>query len=562
MRMSFEVAVPTMDDYSKQHQQQLLSHADRIAQATHAQKKAWSVMNKQWYPEYHIASYAGWMGVPGGLCYHKGAYHIFYQHNPYSENWGPMHWGHMTSEDLVHWKHQPIILAPGDAYDRDGCFSGSAVSANDKLYVFYTGHSWLTEEEMKLLGSSSSSGDISSFYQQQCLAVSTDGIHFEKRGPVVRPPPGYVHCRDPKVWFQEGRWWMVCGARDVTKDLGQLILFTSDDLEHWDDSTWQVLGVTEDKNVFMWECPDLFRLEQADVLLFSPQGKRKVGYVNRNRFQSGYMLGAWSTATAGSALATIAQKNAALPPGRVARRLRGSCRLTEFHVTQRFREIDRGHDFYAPQTFLTVDGRRIIIGWLDMWESPMPTREHGWSGCLTLPRELVLDPFTGSIRMIPPRELLQLRCAQAIIPPQRISESADMLLVEDCTSYELEVTFNCQTSTAEKYGLWLGSGAELFVDAQSNRLVLNRHYPQYMLSGYRSCNLPESVLLQLHVYIDRSSMEVFVNDGEEVFSSRVFPGEGDRTLRLFSMNGSADMVGGNMWKLRATIEHEGENWTA
>ncbi|KPI87438.1 beta-fructosidase-like protein invertase-like protein sucrose hydrolase-like protein [Leptomonas seymouri] len=270
------------------------------------------------------------------------------------------------------------------------------------------------------------------------------------------------------------------------------------------------------------------------------------------------MLGAWNTSTATSALAAIAERNNTAPPHRGARRHNGPCRLTDFDVTQRFREIDCGHDFYAPQTFSTVDGRRIIVGWLDMWESPMPTREHGWSGCLTLPRELVLDPFTGSIRMIPPRELLQLRCAQATIPPQRISESTDMLLVEDCTSYELEVIFNCQTSTAEKYGLWLGSGAELYVDAQSNRLVLNRHYPQYMLSGYRSCKIPESVLLQLHVYVDRSSIEVFVNDGEEVFSSRIFPDEGDRALRLFSLNGTADMVGGSMWKLKATILHECE----
>ncbi|KPA83952.1 beta-fructosidase-like proteininvertase-like proteinsucrose hydrolase-like protein [Leptomonas pyrrhocoris] len=563
MHFTSESAATAMDERSKQQQQQeqpvQLTHADRIAQATHTQDKAWSVMNKQWYPDYHIASYAGWMGVPGGLCYHKGVYHVFYQHNPYSENWGPMHWGHLTSEDLVHWQHQPIALAPGDSFDRDGCFSGSAVSFNDKLYLFYTGHSWLTEEEKAALyGSSSATDENSSFYQQQCVAVSSDGIHFEKLGAVVRPSPGYVHFRDPKVTFREGRWWMVCGARDSAKDLGQLLLFTSDDLEHWDDSAWQVLAVTEDKNVFMWECPDLFRLEQSDVMLFSPQGKRKVGYVNRNRFQSGYMLGAWNTSIATSALATIAQKSAAAPPSRGARRLIGPCRLTEFNVAQRFREIDRGHDFYAPQTFATVDGRRIIVGWLDMWESPMPTREHGWSGCLTLPRELVLDPFTGSIRMIPPRELLQLRCAQATIPPQRISESTDMLLVEDCTAYELEVTFNRQTSTAEKYGLWLGAGVELFVDTQSNRLVLNRHYPQYMLSGYRSCDLPESVLLRLHVYVDRSSIEVFVNNGEEVFSSRIFPSEGDRTLRLFSMNGSTDMVSGNMWKLKATIEHERE----
>ncbi|KAG5501261.1 hypothetical protein JIQ42_06262 [Leishmania sp. Namibia] len=528
------------------------SHAERLAVANHTVRKAWDVMKKLWYPDYHMASFASWMGVPGGLCYHNGLYHVFYQHNPFSENWGPMHWGHLTSKDLVHWQHQPIALAPGEPFDHDGCFSGSSVSHDNKLYIFYTGHTWRADGDHT--DGTGAMGEGGSFYQQQCLAVSSDGVNFEKLGAVVRPPPGYVHFRDPKVWYRDGRWWMVCGARDTSKDLGQLLLFTTEDLLHWDDKNWQVLGMAEDKNVFMWECPDVFQVNQVDVFLYSPQGMRKNGYAHRNRFQSGYLLGKWNASIATEA---PAQVEAGAPRGTAARgRAVGGPRWrTSFEVTQRFREIDRGHDFYAPQTLTTVDGRRLIIGWMDMWESPMPTRGHGWSGCLTLPRELILDPFTGSIRMVPPKELAMLRRAQAAIPSQRVQESTDVLLVENCTSYELDISFNAETSTAEKYGLWLGSGAELYVDAQSKRLVLNRHYPHHMLSGYRSCEMPTSVLLRLHVFIDRSSMEVFVNNGEATFSSRVFPEEGDRALRVFSVNGTADMVGGTMWKLKATVEH-------
>ncbi|KAG5478696.1 hypothetical protein LSCM1_06100 [Leishmania martiniquensis] len=528
------------------------SHAERLAVANHTVKKAWDVMKKLWYPEYHMASFASWMGVPGGLCHHEGVYHVFYQHNPFSENWGPMHWGHLTSKDLVHWQHQPIALAPGEPFDQDGCFSGSSVSHNNKLYLFYTGHAWRTDGDS--IGSNGTMGESASFYQQQCVAVSSDGVSFEKLGAIVRPPPGYVHFRDPKVWYRDGRWWMVCGARDTAKDLGQLLLFTTEDLLQWDDTNWQVLGLTEDKNVFMWECPDLFPVDHADVFLYSPQGMRKAGYARRNRFQSGYLLGTWNTSQVTGAPPQVEAAESKSTAGG-DRAIVGSRWLTSFDVTQRFRELDRGHDFYAPQTFATEDGRRLLIGWMDMWESPMPTRGHGWSGCLTLPRELVLDRFTGSIRMVPPRELAKLRRAQAAIPPQRILESTDVLLVENCTAYELDISFNTETSTAEKYGLWLGSGAELYVDAQSKRLVLNRHYPHHMLSGYRSCEMPTSVILRLHVFIDRSSMEVFVNSGEATFSSRVFPDEGDRALRVFSVNGTADMVGGTMWKLRATVEH-------
>ncbi|CAM36605.1 beta-fructosidase-like protein [Leishmania braziliensis MHOM/BR/75/M2904] len=532
--------------------QQNTSHTERLELANHTVMKAWSLLSKRWYPDYHMAPFSGWMGVPGGLCHHNGVYHVFYQHNPFRENWGPMHWGHFTSEDLVYWNHQPIALAPGESFDHDGCFSGSSVSYDNKIYIFYTGHTWCTET--KKGGGSASVGDGTSFYQQQCVAVSSDGVNFEKLGVVVRPPPGYVHFRDPKVWQQDGRWWMVCGARDVTKDLGQLLLFTTQDLLCWDDTNWQVLGMTEDKNVFMWECPDFFQLDQRDVFVYSPQGMRKVGYANRNRFQSGYLLGSWDTSLVEPAPPQV-KGEAPRDPADRGRAIGGPRWLTSFDVTQRFRELDRGHDFYAPQTLSTVDGRQLIIGWMDMWESPMPTREHGWSGCLTLPRELILDSLTGSIRMVPPKELQQRRCAQATIPVQRILESTDRLLVEECTAYELDIAFNTETSTAEKYGLWLGSGAELYVDAQSKRLVLNRHYPQYMLSGYRSCEMPAGVLLQLHVFIDRSSIEVFVNNGEVTFSSRVFPEEGDRALRVFSVNGVADMAGGTMWKLETTVKH-------
>ncbi|CAJ1026134.1 putative Glycosyl hydrolase family 32 N-terminal domain/Glycosyl hydrolase family 32 C terminal [Leishmania utingensis] len=249
------------------------------------------------------------------------------------------------------------------------------------------------------------------------------------------------------------------------------------------------------------------------LLLFCPQGKKASKYNYRNRFQNGYTIGQWM-------------------PG------------MPWTVQQEFRELDRGHDFYAAQTFLAADSeRRLVIAWCNMWESPMPTREHGWSGCLTLPRELRYNAATGQLQMLPAQELVGLRTSEGTTLPHLLVRSDnDALIIEECTAYELDIAFNTETSTAEKYGLWLGSGAELYVDAQSKRLVLNRHYPQYMLSGYRSCEMPAGVLLQLHVFIDRSSIEVFVN-------------KGDRALRVFSVNGVADMAGGTMWKLETTVKH-------
>ncbi|KPI87440.1 beta-fructosidase-like protein, partial [Leptomonas seymouri] len=145
-------------------------------------------------------------------------------------------------------------------------------------------------------------------------------------------------------------------------------------------------------------------------------------YENRNRFQNGYMAGHW------------------LPGG-------------PWSVQRGFRELDHGHDFYASQTFVAADNqRRLIIGWFNMWESPMPSKEHGWCGCLTLPRELHYDESTGLLRMMPARELVGLRASEVmIVPGVTLDDNSDAQLLEDCTAYELDVAFNVETSTAEKY---------------------------------------------------------------------------------------------------------------
>ncbi|CBZ34301.1 beta-fructosidase-like protein, partial [Leishmania donovani] len=165
------------------------THAERLAAADREAAARWdSSTNCTWYPDYHLAPHTGWMNDPTGLVHFRDHYHVFYQYHPYSAEWGPMHWGHVTSEDLVHWQHEKAALAPGDACDRDGCFSGTAVVHDDRMYVFYTGH-------FVLEAATPSNPDA--IFEQQCVAVSSDGVNFEKLGAVVRPPPGYVHFRDP-----------------------------------------------------------------------------------------------------------------------------------------------------------------------------------------------------------------------------------------------------------------------------------------------------------------------------------------------------------------------------
>lgn len=229
-------------------------------------------------PGYHLAPPAGWMNDPNGVVYFRGEYHVFYQHYPFDAKWGPMYWGHAKSADLVHWQHLPIALAPGDEVDRDGCFSGSAVVHGDTLALIYTGHAWLGEV-----------GDERFIRQVQCLATSVDGIHFVKHGAVIEAAPhaSIMHFRDPKVWRQDEHWYLIAGAR--LEDQPLLPLYRSADLHTWEFLDYVASG--SDGDGYMWECPDLFRLDGRDVLLYSPQGMPAQGYAQLNKYHTGYRVG-------------------------------------------------------------------------------------------------------------------------------------------------------------------------------------------------------------------------------------------------------------------------------
>lgn len=473
-----------------------------LSQAQQALDANIKTRGNTFYPQFHLSPPAGWMNDPNGLIYHNGLYHAFYQHHPFNAHWGPMHWGHATSPDMVHWTAQPIALAPGDEWDIDGCFSGSAVDDNGVLSLIYTGHIWLDGP-----------GNDSAIRQVQCLATSQDGIHFDKQGVILTPPPGMMHFRDPKVWQQDGEWWMVIGARDID-DVGKVLLYRGHSLREWQLD--RILAEAEPGMGYMWECPDFFPLGEEHLLMFSPQGITAQGWDNRNLFQSGYLRGTWQ-------------------PGK------------DFMISQPFVEMDRGHDFYAPQSFLAADGRRIVMGWMDMWESPMPAKQEGWAGSLTLPRELSINP-QGQLRQNPIAELTTLRTAQRTIMPCWL-DATPRELEKSAQAIELELSWDCTNSHAQRYGLRLGHTLDLYVDSAEQRLVLSRHSADEGLNGERSVTIDTMKTLTLRIFIDHSSIEVFVNQGEACLTSRIYPQPEQRPLTLFADNGRALCHGGLLWQL-------------
>ncbi|MED4226975.1 glycoside hydrolase family 32 protein [Neobacillus cucumis] len=466
-------------------------------------------LNNRYRLGYHIMAPANWINDPNGLVQFNGEYHVFYQHHPYDENWGPMHWGHVKSKDLVHWEHLPIALTPGDECDKDGCFSGSAVDNNGELTLIYTGHHY-TDKEKNL------------FFQNQNIAVSKDGITFEKVGenPVIANPPADSshHFRDPKVWKHRDTWYMVVGNA-TNEEVGRVILYRSPDL-----SKWEYVGVLAQSNGelgYMWECPDFFELDGKFVLMLSPQGIESKGDLYNNLFQTGYLIGDYDYEN------------------------------TKF-VHGSFTELDFGHDFYAVQSFLDDKGRRIAIGWMDMWESNMPTKEDGWCGALTLPRELTLGK-NNKVLMNPVEELTLLRESQHhVCSNQSISGGYLVEAKEDLL--ELKVEIDLEKTTATSIGLRiLGMNEEetiLKYKKEDQKLILDCSKSGKEEDGVRRTEFETDQLLSLRVFIDRSSIEVFANDGQASMTSRIYPKEKRLGIELFAENGDVQVNEFTYWNLK------------
>lgn len=427
---------------------------------------------------YHIMAPSGWINDPNGFCYFKGYYHIFYQYHPYSAKWGPMHWGHARSKDLVHWENLPPALVPGDREDKDGCFSGSAIIKDEMMYLFYTGHHYYGD------------GGPEYFWQNQNLAYSHDGLHFQKYegNPIIKAAPkdNTHHFRDPKVWQHEHAYYMILGSQNQ-QELGRAILYRSKDLKEWEYIGSMSDAKSIEEEGFMWECPDFFNLEGKDILLFSPQGIKASPKEHRNLYNLGYFVGKLDYST-----------------GKYER--------------GEFKELDKGFDFYATQTMETPDGRRIVFAWMAMWESNMPEQEDGWAGALTIPRELTLKG--DHLYMNPVKELVALRQGagdhhqQLVVKSRQVSPyDASLEVLLKISMYQQNLDF--KLSLKDERGK---NVVTLCYSHEENEFILRRNDRDDARFG--NIQLVDKIDLQL--FIDTSSLEIFINEGETVFSTRYY----------------------------------------
>ncbi|SES89926.1 beta-fructofuranosidase [Oceanobacillus limi] len=448
---------------------------------------------------YHLMPPVGLLNDPNGLIFFEGKYHVFFQWNPFKTEHGAKFWGHYVSEDFIHWELAPIALAPDAWFDKDGCYSGSAIVNDGKLYLFYTGN-------VKGVN-----GNRESY---QCLAVSEDGITFEKKGPVIEVEEGYTaHFRDPKVFEQGDAWYMVIGAQ-TNDEKGCVVLYSSNNLLDWSfEGKIAGNGMNGlDDFGFMWECPDLFSLANKDVLVVSPQGLESEGILYNNIYQSGYFVGNMDFQT---------------------KRFNHGA----------FTEIDRGFDFYAPQTF-EVNGRRILIGWMGNATEdniPQPTEKYDWVHALTLPRELELKD--NKLYQQPIRELENLRENEVHYNQVELNHNSAVEL-EDVRGSVFELEVSISELSDGLLTIEIGDAGRFVYDAKHALFSFER-IGLHGKKEIRTCAIAD--LETIRLFKDTSSMECFLNHGEEVFSSRVFAPE-EQQVR-FHAEGTA-IVHVKKWNLK------------
>ena len=443
-----------------------------------------------WRPLWHFTAPAGWMNDPNGLAQFRGEYHLFYQHHPFGTDWGPMHWGHAVSPDLVRWRHLPIALAPSPGGpDAGGVFSGSAVDDGGVLSLVYTGH-----------------GER----QVQCLATSRDGRTFTKHAgnPVLSSPPeGFPPSdfRDPKVWRAEGRWWMVAGSKRNGR--GAALLFESGDLRRW---SFKAVAAESDGTLgTMWECPDLFALGDRHVLVVSPEGL--------DRRKALVFVGGLDYGT-----------------GRFA--------IESRHI------VDHGVDLYAPQSFEDARGRRVVIAWMDSWGSKTwPTKAWGWAGAITVPRLLRLSAG-GTPLWAPVPEIETLRGDPLTVPPGEIGPGLRELDAVRGDSLDLELEID--PGSASEVALLARRSADgrqetrISYDRARATLAIDRDRSGAGDGGVHEAPLPlaPGQTLRLRVLVDRSSVEVFAQDGRVVLTDRVYPDPSSMGIALEAKGAGTRLV--------------------
>jgi fructan beta-fructosidase len=493
---------------------------------------------EQHRPQFHFSPEKMWMNDPNGMVYFEGEYHLFYQYYPDSTVWGPMHWGHAVSEDLVRWQHLPIALYP----DSLGyIFSGSAVvdwnntsgfgkDGKPPLVAIFTQH--LME------GEKAGRND----FQYQSIARSNDRGRtwaMYEGNPVIPNPQSIRDFRDPKViWDEDSRQWvMVFAAFDHVK------IYGSPDLKKW--THLSDFGKEWGEHEGIWECPDLFPTHVV--------GSKEKKWVLLQSLNPGSPNGGSGTQYF---IGNFDGKNFTLDPG-----------FAKYVQNDRGVWIDWGRDNYAGVTWADAperDGNRIFLGWMSNWDYAQVVPTVAWRSAMTLPRTLVLTNTANGLRLYsqPVLELQALRGVTFPLDADSLSGDLDltdklgfppapmeiMLEVSIPQGMTPDLGIALSNSKGETYLVGFdGSKNEFYSDrTKAGKTTFAEKFAQKRHAAPRTY---PSHLLRMHLFFDVASCELFADWGETVMTDLFFPNENFNKITLYCRGGKVGLNGANFYQL-------------
>jgi beta-fructofuranosidase len=453
-------------------------------------------------PSFHLLPPHNWMNDPNGPIYWKGKYHLFYQLNPHAAVWGDIHWGHAVSADMIHWRHEPVALAPtpGGA-DSEGCFSGSAVVNDGRPTFIYTGVQNAAPDQVTLRDGNDK------LRETQMLATAEDDVLWRWKKleqPVIASPPlgmKVTGFRDPCPW-REGDWWY-CGVGSGERGVGGcVLLYRSRDLRSWEYLHKLAEGKPNGKQAAnpcdsaeMWECPDFFTVNQRTCLFYSTEGKV-----------------IWATGDYD----------------------RDALRFTP----RRDGVLDHGA-YYAPKSFLAPDGRRILWGWIRETRPDSAFEAAGWAGCMSLPRVLTIGA-QGQLEMNPAKEVESLRGAREGVV---VSSAAPFRRKLTDLAIELHVPENILIAAT--------TTVRLLVDGRPAWEMVIDTAAREARSGEARFPLPRLPWPHptLRLFLDGSVIECFIG-GREALTSRVYTLKPNATELEIATTGSK-AIHAELWAMTA-----------
>jgi len=483
---------------------------------------------KQTYrPSFHFSPASTWTNDPNGLVYYQGAYHLFFQDNPSGIVWGNMSWGHATSTDLLNWQQQPVAIPQYTNADNSTTmvFSGSAVVDSFNTAGFGT-----AANPMPLMAVYTSNGAL----QNQSLAYSLDGSTFTRyaNNPILDIQS--ANFRDPKVfWYSPGNRWIMVVSMPIEE---KVRFYASTNLKDWQLlSDFGAIGNTNQ----VWECPDMFQLpvdstNETKWVLTVSGGGPQAGFGGMQ-----YFVGTFDgTGFKADALAYPLY-------------------------------LDYGKDFYAGVTYNnlpSVDGRRIMVGWANNWSYAGSIPTLGFRGMMAIPRHLHLSKTANNqyiLRQLPVTETDNYK-GKALYQQNSLALSSADDNANNAKGDAVDIEFTLARGSATQAGIrLLKNGTEqtaVYYNQQDNSVKLDRTKSGnvYFSGSFSSTEsaplLTGSSDIKFRILVDKSLVEVFINDGEQTITDQVFPTTANGGIDFFTIGGSATFKSVNVWQMNASIK--------